>query len=218
MTRFTRWLVENGTGSGCSGKTTSSTPKSPRTSRRTCEATARTSIRRKSRSRLLSPTRNSSARSHRQHGRGHPLPQRDVRAQALQTHRLAGLLAKIRLPDDGHGACRVPPVRRLSGRRPADLQFRSWRAITSACSKRWRSVTQPTSGAWLSSSPSCLGCSCRPAGRSCLSLSRWPEHHESPSWRPATIASIRMSLWATGTSSSSMVAPGRTRLTNHCAR
>ena len=47
----------------------------------------------------------------RRHGRGHALPQRDVRAQALQAYHLAGILAEIHLPDGGHGTRRIPPVR-----------------------------------------------------------------------------------------------------------
>ena len=95
MTRFTRWLVDNGYGVRLFGGTASSTARSPSRSRRTCGSTGRTSSRRGSPSGLPRRTQNHQGDGTRRHGGGNALPQRDVRAQALQADHLLGYSRKF---------------------------------------------------------------------------------------------------------------------------
>ena len=112
MTRFTRWLVDNGYRVrlfGGDNKFDGEIAEKIQADLRQYPARSR-AVAGHRRSCLDLPGTHPGDGA-RRHGRGHALPQRDVRAQALQADHLAGILAEIHLPDGGHGARRVPPVR-----------------------------------------------------------------------------------------------------------
>ncbi len=99
MTQFTRWLIDNGYGVRLFGGDNkfdgevADTLQADLRQYRPDLAPSRVTVAAVSSYPELIRSRT------RRNGRGHPLPQRDVRAEALQADRLTGILPEVHLPD-----------------------------------------------------------------------------------------------------------------------